>query len=179
MGRRQDEKRQDGRQRESWLDLFRALGEALLDVLRAELAVVWEHWRIWGRNWLVAAALFAVVLFLTFWLSGLLVVAVVHGIMAGFDLELWQAALLTAAALVLLMTAIAGVGWLLAKRPENPVATVRRQLDEHRTWLDGKILGEKESRPAAKRLAEGGDDGGTEQADTTGDGPAGQPPAAS
>ncbi len=148
-------------------------------MLRAELTVVWEHWRIWGRNWLVAAVLFAAVLFLTFWLSGLLVVALVHGVMDGFELELWQAALVTAAALLLLMTVIAGVGWLLAKRPENPVATVRRQLDEHRTWLDGKILGERESRPAATRLAEGGNDGGTEQADTTGDGPAGQPPPAS
>lgn len=174
MGRRKSQKQQDG-----WLDLFRSLGEALLDVLRAELAVIWEYWRIWGRNWLVAAVLFVMVLFLTFWLSGLLVVALVHGVMAGFGLELWQAALATAAALLLVMTAIAGVGWVLAKRPENPVATLRRQLDEHRTWLDGKILGEKESRPTAKGLAEGDDDGGTEQADTTGDGPAGQPPPAS
>jgi uncharacterized membrane protein YqjE len=180
MGRRsQDGKRRGGRRQDSWLDLFRELGQALLEVLRAELTVVWEHWRIWGRNWIVAAVLFVVVLFLTFWLSGLLVVALVHGVMAAFDLALWQAALSTAAALLLVMAVLAGGGLWLAKRSESPMETVRRQLDDHRAWLDGKILGERELRPAGKRLAKGDDDGGTEQADSTGDGAAAGPPAAS
>ena len=177
--RRQDRSRRDAARQRGWLDLFRDLGEALLEVLRAELTVVWEHWRLTGRNWIVAGVLFAMVLFLTFWLSGLLVVALVHGVMDGLELELWQAALLTAAALLLLMGALAAGGLFLAKRSESPVAAVRRRLDDHRTWLDGKILGEREAKPAAGRLAEGDDDGGTKQADSTGDGPAGRPPAAS
>ncbi len=179
MARSQDKRSGEGPHRGSWLDLFRTLGESLLDVLRAELAVIWEQWRVWGRNWLIAAVLFLVVLFLTFWLSGLLVVALVHGVMDAFELELWQAALLTAAALLLLMGILAGGGLLLAKRSENPMTAVRRQLDDNRAWLDGKILGEPESRPVANRLAEGEDDGGREQTDTAGEGPAGPSPTTS
>lgn len=172
MGSRREPKDRQVRHRDGWLDVFRGLGEALLDVWRAEVDLLWEHWRAWGKNVAVAVALAAVVLFLSFWLSGLLAIAVVHGVMELWDLALWQAALVTAGALLLVMAALALAAYLLARRTEAPVAVTRRRLADHGGWLGERILG--------KRLVTSGDEGddSAESKDATGDGAAGEPPAA-
>ena len=80
------------RRRDSWLEMVRALGEAFFEVVRAELAVVRETVKAWGKSWGVALGIAALLLFVLFWVLGLLAVAVVHGLMAWRGLALWQAA---------------------------------------------------------------------------------------
>lgn len=156
------------RQRDQWLDLFRALGEVFLGVLRAEIAVVVEQGKSWGRNCLIALVFFSSMIFLLFWFLGMLAVALVHALMAGLDLELWQAALLSAGALLLLM-AIAGViGYFLARRYESPVAAARGRFDDNRQWLQTRILGEPER---AAFPSEGESDETTDEGDGKGAGP--------
>lgn len=163
--------------RESWIETFRALGEAFFEVLRAELALLLQSWKVWGRSWLIVALLAAAVLGLLFWLLGLLAVAVVHGFMVGLGLQLWQSALLTAGLLLLLIAAAAIAGYVLARRFENPAAAARHRLDDHRTWLRERVLLESPTPPRrAAELEEGESHDRAQQGDEAGAGAAGEPP---
>jgi len=55
-----------------WIDLFRSLGEALLEVWRAELATLQDDLSRSGRHLGVALGLFGAAVVLLFWTVGLL-----------------------------------------------------------------------------------------------------------
>jgi predicted PurR-regulated permease PerM len=121
-----------------WIDLFRSLGESLLEVMRAELAGLQDDLQRSGRHFGVALGLFAAAAVLAFWLVGLLLfalIAVLH-----IWLQLWAAALIV---LALFSIAIAILGTLGARRlrqVENPVETVRQRLDNHLDWWQHSFL---------------------------------------
>lgn len=158
--------------RRDWMETIRALGEAFADVARAELAVVSETVKAWGKSWLIALAIVAAMLSGLFWSLGLLTVAVVHGLMRWRDLELWQAALLTAGALLLLIVAAGGVVYFLARRFDSPVAATRRRLDDHLGWWNERVFLPDETR----HLSEGESDETAEQRDAASPGAAAEPP---
>ena len=121
-----------------WIDLFRSLGESLLEVVRAELAALQEDFQRSGRHFGVALGLFGAAAVLLFWMVGLLlfaVVAVLH-----IWLPLWGAALIVLA-LFVLATAILGVlGARQIRQVENPLETVRRRVDNHLDWWQHSFL---------------------------------------
>lgn len=126
-----------------WIEMFRGLGEALLDVLRAEVATLQEDLTRSGRIAGGALALLGAALILLFWIVGLLIfalVAVLH-----IWLPLWAAALVVLG----LFVAVAGIlGWLGVRRfkqVENPMQTVRRRVDDHLDWWQNTLL--REERP--------------------------------
>ncbi|HEX4961529.1 MAG TPA: phage holin family protein [Thermoanaerobaculia bacterium] len=121
-----------------WIDLFRSLGESLLEVLRAELAALQEDFQRSGRHFGVALGLFGGAAILVFWTIGLLLfalIAILH-----VWLPLWGAALIV---LGLFVLAIAILGYLGARRMrqvENPLETVRRRMDNHLDWWQHSFL---------------------------------------
>ena len=159
------------RRRDSWLEMARNLGEAFYAVVLAELEVVRETVKAWGKSWGIALAIAALVLFGLFWFLGLLTVAVVHGLMAWRDLVLWQAALVTAGAILLLAAAAAAVIYFLVRRYESPVAAARRRVDDHRRWWHDRVA------PESPQLSEGESHEAHEQGDGASPGPASEPPS--
>ncbi len=121
-----------------WIEMFRGLGEALLDVLRAEVATLQEDLTRSGRIAGGALALLGAALILLFWIVGLLIFALVAVI--AIWLPLWAAALIV---LGLFLAATALLAWLglnRMKQVENPVQTFRRRVDDHLDWWQNTLL---------------------------------------
>jgi hypothetical protein len=124
-----------------WIDLFRSLGESLLEVLRAELAGLQDDLQRSGRQFGVALGLFAGAAVLFFWMVGLLLFAVIA--LLHIWLPLWGAALIVLALFVIAIAILAFLGMRRMRRVENPVETVRQRLDNHLDWWQHSFL----SRP--------------------------------
>lgn len=126
-----------------WIDMFRSLGESLLEVVRAELQTLQEDLTRSGRHLGVALAFLGVALILLFWLLGLLITLFVA--LLCIWLQFW------AATLIVLLLFVAGTGLLVwrglreLKKVENPVETLRRHADDHLDWWQNNLL--RENRP--------------------------------
>jgi hypothetical protein len=130
-------------QRESWRDVFRSAGDAFLEVLRAEWAVVVEHWKESGLRLGVLAGLAGFAFFLLFWLAGLVVMGVVALLSSLFEWQLWQAAFATALGLLLFIAILGLVAWVVGRRLENPVSAFQVRVQDHYSWWQEAILGEE------------------------------------
>jgi hypothetical protein len=125
-----------------WIDMFRSLGESLLEVLRAELSTLQEDLTRSGRHFGVALGFLGVALIILFWLLGLLITLAVAVLCIW--LQVW------AAVLIVFLAFTAGAGlcvWLGLKRMkqvENPVETVRRHVDDHLDWWQNNLLRENQ-----------------------------------
>jgi hypothetical protein len=121
-----------------WIDLFRSLGEALLEVWRAELATLQDDLSRSGRHLGVALGLFGAAVLLLFWTIGLLLfvfVALLH-----VWLPWWGAALIVLALFLIAMAVLARLGLRRLRKVENPVETVRRRVDSHLDWWQHGLL---------------------------------------
>ncbi len=130
--------------RDSWQDTFRALGQAVIDVLRAEMAVISETWQRSARELGKAAGILVVVAYLGLILvPSLLLFALLTGLHSGLGWPLWAAALAVAALVVVVCLVLARIALhLLQKRFESPVATVQNRFADHRAWWSERILGD-------------------------------------
>lgn len=122
----------------SWLEMFRALGQALVEVFEAELAELAEELGVsakhlaWALGFCVAAA------FLAFWmLPALMFLA---GLVLALWLPAWAAALVVVVFFFLLIAGLGFLGYRRLRRVENPAETVRRRYEEHREWWDERLL---------------------------------------
>lgn len=123
---------------QGWIDLFRSLGESLIEVLRAETGALQEDLKTSGRHMGVALALFGAAVLLSFWVLGLLVfllVALLH-----VWLQLWAAALLVLLAFAGVMFVLALAGRSQWRKAENPVDSVKRHVDDHLDWWQNGLL---------------------------------------
>jgi hypothetical protein len=126
-----------------WVEMFRGLGEALLEVLRAEVATLQEDLSRSGRIAGGALALLGTALILLFWIVGLLIfamIAVLH-----IWLELWAASLIVLGLFLLATGILAWMGVNRFKQVENPVQTFRRRVDDHLDWWQNTLL--RDQRP--------------------------------
>ena len=128
---------------QGWIDLFRSLGESLIEVLRAEIGATQEDLKTSGRHLGKALALYGAAAAIGFWLLGLAIVFLV------VFLDIWLP-ILGATGIVLLL--FAAVAWVLAKRGraqltrvENPVDVVKRHVDDHLDWWQNNLI--KEPQP--------------------------------
>ena len=123
---------------QAWIDLFRSLGESLVEVWRAEMANLQGDLERSGRHLGMALAFLGGAAVLFFWIVGLMLFAMIA--ILYIWLELWAAALIV---LGLFLLAAGILGWLGLRRMrqvENPVATVRKRVDNHLDWWQHGLL---------------------------------------
>jgi hypothetical protein len=126
-----------------WIDMFRGLGEALLDVLRAEVATLQEDLTRSGRIAGGALALLGAALILLFWIVGLLVFVLIA--VLAIWLQLWAASLIVLGLFLVATGILAWMGKNRLKQVENPVQTFRRRVDDHLDWWQNTLM--REQRP--------------------------------
>ena len=123
---------------QGWIDLFRTLGESLIEVLRAETSALQTDLKTSGRHLTVALAFFGAAALLSFWVVGLLVFLLV----TLFDiwLPLAAAAAIVFAIFLLAMGILAWLGYRRYRLFENPVDSVKRHVDDHLDWWQNGLL---------------------------------------
>jgi putative superfamily III holin-X len=126
-----------------WIDLFRSLGEALLEVWRAELATLQDDLSRSGRHLGVALGLFGAAVLVLFWTFGLLLFVLIS--LLHVWLPWWGAALVVLVLFLIAITVLALLGRKQLRQVENPVETVRRRVDSHFDWWQHGLL----ARPQA------------------------------
>ncbi|HEY7216590.1 MAG TPA: phage holin family protein [Thermoanaerobaculia bacterium] len=136
-----------------WIELFRSLGESLLEVWRAELATLQEDLGRSGRYLGAALGLFGAALILVFWIVGLLLfvlIALLH-----IWLPWWGSSLIVFLLFLLASGLLAWLGVRRLRKVENPVETVRRRMDSHLDWWQHGLL----AQPKALDVEAAGDRG--------------------
>lgn len=139
-----------------WIEMFRSLGEALLEVWRAELDTLQEDFGRSGRYLGVALAFLGAAAVLAFWIVGLLLFALVA--LLHVWLPWWGASLIVLALFVAAAAVLVRMGVNRIKKVESPVATVRRRVDNHLDWWQHGLLAQPKTldvEPAATASAEG------------------------
>jgi hypothetical protein len=138
-----------------WIELFRSLGESLLEVWRAELDTLQDDFHRSGRHLGMALAFLGAAVILLFWITGLVLfslVAVLH-----IWLEWWGASLIVLAFFLLAVGLLARLGVNRLKQVESPVETVRRRVDNHLDWWQHGLLAQPKTLDVDPVAAEGGE----------------------
>ena len=123
---------------QGWIDLFRSLGESLIEVVRAETGALQEDLKRSGRHLGVALGLLGAAVLLLFWILGLMVFAAVA--ILSIWLQLWAATLIVLAVFVLAAAILAWLGVKQIRQVENPVDSVKRHVDDHLDWWQNGLL---------------------------------------
>jgi hypothetical protein len=121
-----------------WIDLFRSLGEALLEVWRAELGTLQEDLQRSGRHLGVALGIFGAAAVLLFWIVGLLLFVLVS--LLHVWMPWWAASLIVLALFVIAAAILARFGLARMRKVENPLEVVRRRVDSHFDWWQHGLL---------------------------------------
>ena len=162
-----------------WIDLFRSLGDSLLEVWRAELATLQEDLSRSGRNLGVALGIFGAAAVLLFWIVGLLLFVLVS--LLHVWVPWWAASLIVLALFVITAAILAcfgtqthaagwrtpwrpcGSGWtatrLVAARPARPSEDAGRRAGRGGRWRrpgEGTAMNDRleEARRAAEQRLE-------------------------
>src|SRR5215210_412561 len=117
---------------QGWIDLFRSLGDALVEVVRAEVAALQDDLKRSGQHLGVALGLLGAAVLLSFWVLGLLVFLVIT--VLDIWLPLWAAALIVFVVFLAAMGVLAWLGIRRLKQVENPVDSFKRHIDDHLDW---------------------------------------------
>lgn len=123
---------------QAWIDLFRSLGESLVEVWRAEIASLQGDLERSGRHLGMALAFLGAAAVLLFWIVGLILfvlVSVLH-----IWLEWWAAALIVLGLFILGAAILGWLGLRQVRQVESPVSTVRRRVDSHLDWWQHGLL---------------------------------------
>ena len=121
----------------SWLNLSRAVGQALLELLGAELSALSGDLKLSGRRVAGGVVLLLVSLSALFWGIGALSQAAVEYLALSYPR--WQANLLVVAGFVVIALLLAAIGWWRLRGAETPAAAFRRRLDDHLGWWDRRM----------------------------------------
>lgn len=125
---------------QGWIDLFRSLGESLVEVLRAETTSLQDDLKRSGKHMGVALAFFGAAAMLAFWVLGLLLFFLVA--LLYIWLELWAAAGIVFLVFLAGMGILAWLGMSRLKHVENPIDSVKRHVDDHLDWWQSGLLAE-------------------------------------
>lgn len=146
--------------RQRWSEIFRALGSAVLGLLKAELEALERDLARSGKNAAWGVGLFAAAGAVAFWTLGVGTYFVIQ--LLAVWLPLWGAALAVTLLLAAVGGALAWAGLKKLERFENPLGTARRRLDDHIEWWQGELLEPgvrtREGRRVEKRVAESPDE---------------------
>jgi len=132
----------------AWIELFRSLGQSLLDLFKAELATLRRELERSGRTLAVALGLFGAAAAVGFWLIGALIYSLIQ--VVAIWLPLWGSSLAVTGLFAVAMAVLALVGVRKLKRIESPAATVGRRWEDHLGWWNDRLLAEAESLEGAQ-----------------------------
>lgn len=138
---------------QGWIDLFRSLGEALLEVWRAELGTLQDDLQRSGRHLGVALGFFGAAAMLAFWIVGLILFVLVS--LLHVWLPWWGASLVVLALFVIAAAILARFGLGRMRRVENPLETVRRRVDSHFDWWQHGLLAQPKTLDVEPATASG------------------------
>lgn len=122
----------------SWVEMFRALGQALVEVVQAELAELAEELGVSAKHLAWALGFFGAVAFLAFWMLPALMFTV--GLVLSIWLPAWAAALIVVAFFLLVMAILGFLGYRRIRRVDNPAEAVRRRYHDHKEWWNDRLL---------------------------------------
>lgn len=125
---------------QGWIELFRSLGQALFEVLRAEAQALGDDFRRSGRQLLLALALLGAAAAIGFWTVGVVVLTLIAVLMIW--LPAWAAALIVLALFVAVAGLLATLGVLRLRRLESPAESIRRRVADHLDWWEHRLLAE-------------------------------------
>lgn len=130
------------------VDRFGALGQAALDLLRAEGTALRSELEGGARRLLGVLALLLVAVFALFWALGALIFGLVE--VGALWLPRWAAALVLVVALALVAWVLVAIARRRASRLESPAAAVQRRAEDYRDWWESRVVPPKpRSRPDA------------------------------
>ena len=130
-----------GVRRQSWMEAFGGLGEAVLGLLQAEMDVVREGWQRWAVELGKILAMAMVALLVLVYLPFLAMFAAVDGIHNWLGWAHWSAALAVLGLAVLGLALLAAIAsYIYKKRMVSPVETLRRRLDDPRGWWQQQVF---------------------------------------
>jgi hypothetical protein len=138
-----------------WIDMFRSLGEALLQVWRAELDTLQQDFQRSGRYLGMALALLGAAAALGFWIVGLLLFALVA--LLHIWLPWWFASVIVLTLFVLVALILVYLGYKRLKLVESPVTTVRRRVDSHLDWWQHGLLAQPKTLDVEPAFTESGE----------------------
>ena len=123
---------------QGWIDLFRSLGESLIEVVRAETSALQADLKTSGKHLGIALGLLGAAVLLLFWVLGLLIFFVIT--LLSIWLQLWAAALIVLLLFAGVMGVLIMLGLRRLKLVENPVDSVKRHVDDHLDWWQNGLL---------------------------------------
>lgn len=123
---------------QAWIELFRTLGESLIEVVRAETSALQADLKTSGRHLGVALGLLGAAVLLLFWVLGLAIFCVIA--VLAIWLPLWGAALIVLLVFAVLTGALVWLGLRRFRLVENPVDSVKRHVDDHLDWWQNGLL---------------------------------------
>jgi hypothetical protein len=126
----------------SWARRVRAVGEAFLDVWRAELVEIAADLGRSGRALVRALALLAAAAAVGFWVLGLMLYFAVE--LVALVLPRWGAVGVVLAVFLLVAAILLVVGRRRLAAIETPAATLRRRFDDHRRWWRENVAADDE-----------------------------------
>lgn len=129
----------------TWRALVRDLGEALLDLLRAEVAALASDLGASGRALARALVLAAVAGAVAFWALGLLIYLAVE--LLALVLPRWGAAAIVLGLFVLAAAALLASARTRLRAIEPPDATLRRRLADSRRWWRERVAADAGPEP--------------------------------
>ncbi len=120
-----------------WTSALAPLGQAGVELLRAELGALNSELQGSSRVLVRALLLLAVALFVLFWAIGALAYVLVE--VAALWLPRWGAAVSVLGVFLLASWVLVIVARRRLRSVETPLGTVRRRLDEHRNWWERRV----------------------------------------
>ena len=137
---------------QGWIDLFRSLGESLIEVVRAETTALQADLKTSGRHLGIALGLLGAAVLLLFWVLGLLIFLAVA--VLSVWLQVWAAALIVFLLFAAVMAVLIMLGLRRLKLVENPVDSVKRHVDDHLDWWQNGLLAQGKAMdiPAAVQV---------------------------
>jgi hypothetical protein len=138
---------------QGWIELFRSLGQALFEVLRAEARALGEDFRRSGGELARGLALLGGAAALGFWTLGALILALIA--VLAIWLPPWAAALIVTVLFAGAAGLLALLGMRRLRRLESPAESIRQRVSDHLDWWNHRLLAEP-AVPAAPAVDRGG-----------------------
>jgi hypothetical protein len=151
-------------ERRRWSETFRALGSAVLGLLKAELEAFEHDVARSTKQAAIGIGLFVAAGAFGFWTLGVATYFLIQ--LLALWLPLWGASLAVTLAFAVVVAVLALIGSRKLQRWQNPLTTARERMDDHIEWWQGRVFA-----PGAGAKPIGGGTGRDDDADAEVDQP--------